>query len=304
MSTTIAGTGSPSPLPWITANSKLGAAAPAATGVSSPAAQHTPPLPEAAPASGAIALAEPAPRATLDSTVTLSRLDGLQASAVNIEQIAQIIQKQNQEAREAGRIDRQEQRDISASANQKAADDIRSQAVFDLVATCVSAAFSIVGAAVSLKGGMDEPSASEETPAANLSKLDDEEIELTTMSPKQGDEELPEGLDGAGDLQKAAKEAKGLGDLKAAERREATARLKGKMVEDLGKIAGSGFKMGGDYAAADQAAQKAKASSASSKADDDTDFIHAYVENIKSIQDKLAAMQQADNESMRQIINA
>ena len=79
---------------------------------------------------------------------------------------------------------------------------------------------------------------------------------------------------------------------------------RGVVVTEMGKIAGAGLQRAGAEKAAEKAEQEAKASAARTKAEDQTDFIHAYTDNIRAIQEKLSAIQQAEADTMRTILRA
>ncbi|MBL6080045.1 hypothetical protein JMJ56_18650 [Belnapia sp. T18] len=349
MSGTVSGTTARTPI-W-TALTRDVAVAPRLGGPVPDAREVPPPPPHSSSAAGAPLVALPAPRpgSGHDLGVTLSALDGLQANAGSIEEIAALLQKANLEARDAARQDRATQRAMAASADQKAADDIRSEAGFELAATCVSSAISIMGALAGLKGGMDAaairedvpeelqpeemPPELEEEPAVGESRpaveSDEGGFEMKEMDSKRvgkaassrteegasaAHDEAPEGDQGKAEKLAAWKEKEATKALQReqwkakqeplAKAREMRAHYVSDILTESGKIAGGALKMEGAQYAADKAAQQSAAGSARSKADDNTDFIHAYTDNVKSIQDKIAAMQQADAESKRQILSA
>lgn len=86
---------------------------------------------------------------------TVTRLGGLMgAGAFDLGAIARIIIEQNQEAREAARLDRETARDVQMTKLQEAADKIRSQASLALAASIVGGALAVVGSIVQLRGAM------------------------------------------------------------------------------------------------------------------------------------------------------
>jgi hypothetical protein len=195
------------------------------------------------------------------------RLGDFRVAAVNIQQIAQLIQDQNLQSRETARQDRQQARDADIAAQQKAADLIREAAIFSLVGTVVSSALSIAGGIAQMRG------------AATAMKLQ---------------------KSAATDLFMDKVQAKAV-EMKASSHIQ-IGQAWGQLLSSSGQIAGAGLNLGTAFTEAKKAEQQAESTKMRSRAEDETDFIRAYQENVRAVQEKLAALQQAEADTSRQIL--
>ena len=195
----------------------------------------------------------------------LGSLRHLAANSVGVQELAQVMHKINLEMREASRQDREVARDAEIASLQAAAQKIRDSAALQLFGTIVSSGMAIGGAAISVKGA-----------AKAQGKFDAE------MAKPQPNAMVAQQL---------------------ATQTTMTATGKSAIATEMGKIMAAGV----NIAAADEQAKKAEleadATRARTLADDETEFKTAYEKAIADVLDKLAEMQRAQSESMRNIAN-
>lgn len=77
---------------------------------------------------------------------------------------------------------------------------------------------------------------------------------------------------------------------------------RGQITTEVGKMAGAGLNFGAGRMEADKLEEQAKSSKARTAADDQTDFIRSYADNISAVLQKFAAIQEAQADTNRSII--
>jgi hypothetical protein len=261
---------------------------------------------------GAPLLPEPRQFSTLGVSGIGPRLGDFGTSAVGIQQIAQVVQEQNLQARETARQDRQAARDADIAAQQKVADEIRNAAVFALVSTVVSSGMAIAGGAVQMRGAVKavqlqraamapppDPAKTTNTASMTSTKSGAKAIELddfASRKPKTPPKDVAT-LDAERDQR-----------LKLAEPEIRAAADKGMagntLLTEGGKLTGGIVNIGASGAEARKAEEQAESTKFRSMAEDETDFIRAYADNVRAVQEKLAALQQAEADTNRQIVRA
>jgi len=301
----------------------------------------------------------------------LNSFMGLNTATTSVAAIAKIIQESNLQARESARLDRQQARDTDVSKQLKAADKTRDMANFNLAATAVTSAISMVGSVVSIVGavkadavrspvakqsgqlnleadtirnntaksaggGADTQVKSAHSAAQNSAgqevKSDlarpsvDVEIEMADMkadksvaqaAPRPDDVDVNVPSSGgsqpndATKLQMAEKQAdlldaKAARDLKNAEVEAANIdrnfTTAAQVTTETGKIIGAALQRVGAEKDAERMEIQAEASVARTRAEDQTDFMRAYADNVRAVLEKLSAIQQAEADTNRSII--
>jgi hypothetical protein len=76
------------------------------------------------------------------------------------------------------------------------------------------------------------------------------------------------------------------------------------LLTEGGKLTGGIVNIGASGAEARKAEEQAESTKFRSMAEDETDFIRAYADNVRAVQEKLAALQQAEADTNRQIVRA
>jgi hypothetical protein len=268
----------------------------------------------------------------------LNSFMGLNTATTSVAAIAKIIQESNLQARESARLDRQQARDTDVSKQLEAADKTRDMANFNLAATAVTSAISMVGSVVSIAGAVKAETLrgaalgrSEKlnvdadrlrNPASVPSDLATKEASRNLAGRKDSLEnavemqELGKGS-GASDLKDATTlkrdelkadrlDTKAARDLKTAEveasnidRKFTTA---AQVTTETGKIVGAALQRVGAEKDAERMEIQAAASVARTKAEDQSDFMRAYADNVRAVLEKLSAIQQAEADTNRSII--
>jgi hypothetical protein len=257
---------------------------------------------------GAPALPEPKAFRNDGASGTLLSLRDFNTLAVSIQQIAQVIQDQNLQSREAARQDRELARDADIAAQQKAADEIRRGAIFSLVSTVVSSSMAIGGGALQMRGATQAFQTYRQAAATPQNQLTNPAAQI----PKPGGSVEMDNLAAkrppppAQDPQVAALERRmRISEAEPKARYQAdmgTAR--GQIATETGKIGGALLNIGTAEAEAEKAEQLAESAKMRTRAEDETDFIRAYADNVRAVQEKLAALQQAEADTNRQIVRA
>lgn len=262
-------------------------------------------------------------------------LRSLSASPVNIQQIAQVMQEANLRERDSARLDRQAARDADVAAQHQAADKIRDAANFNFAATIATSAMSVLGAVASTVGAVKainiraDASAEAEALTNNASSLRLDALEdtadATTMrtdAAKLGTPGDPMTVRQQAELNQAAAtmdrsavlknlEAQQLetsaqkitlaGDV-AAKKLDTYSQLGGTAVTEAGKATGAALQRVAAERDAERSELQAKSTVARNQADDQSDFIRAYSDNIRAVLDKLSAIQQAEADTNRTIL--
>jgi sugar (pentulose or hexulose) kinase len=73
-------------------------------------------------------------------------------------------------------------------------------------------------------------------------------------------------------------------------------------LSSTGQILGAAMTCATAWTEAKKADQQAESTKMRTRAEDETDFIRAYQENVRAVQEKLAALQQAEADTNRQIV--
>ena len=229
-------------------------------GAADGSAGDTPSLPPPAPDVGGI---------SLPASINVSDM---------IAAVARLLVEQQQEGKETARADRQHALAMDQEALQRVADEIRSQAAFELAATVVSSAISIAGSVVQLRGAVRAQNA----------------LSNNVIGPKVTD--LPETTPSASPVPAEAAVAqysRSISDKYTGV---------GQVTTQVGNIAGGAVKIG----AAEQEAEKAEAQADSTKmqtaADQEKEFIQAYADMIRFVLDKLSEAQSQEAQTNRQIV--
>jgi hypothetical protein len=247
-------------------------------------------------------------------------LQDFKLDTYSLQGLAKVLFDSSLEQRKAAREDRAAQRDANIAAQQQVADEIRSQAAFAFAASMVSAGISIVGAAVNI--GSQVKSMRTEVQAQKLNtdaqKLDGLAGKSSlAQETKMQNARFTEDSVARTKLQNEARWEAGEGTrlrTDAAQGRSAASELsntaqaltqKGAAGQQIGTAIGQ---MGGatlNLFASEQEAEKAESQADSEKArtaaDDQTDFIKAYEENMRKVLDVLQAVQQAEADTNRTI---
>jgi hypothetical protein len=255
--------------------------------------------------------------------VTTVSLQSLRLQPNSVQDLAKVIFEANLEQRKAAREDRAAKRDANIEAQQKVADEIRSQAAFAFAASMVSAGISIVGAAINIgsqvKSMKVEAQAQKLQTHAQKLDIDAGKAELSQQQTMQNarfmrDDALrteahqkagvfreeaatlkTEATDLRADAAKFSNQAQGLTQKGAASQQIGSA---------VGQMGGASL----NFLAAEQEEDKARAQAESEKqrtaAEDQTDFIRAYEENMRKVLDVLQAVQQAEADTNRTIARA
>lgn len=254
------------------------------------------------------------------------RLSDLRLSPDNVQELAKLSVENDLQARQASREKRAADRESDYSLQMSAADKMRSQAALTFAAAVTMSSIAIVGSAVSIAGSAKATKSSMDGPdgPSSSGKAKAPEVELPTLretAPSSGtagkyrfSNDAPEG-GGAPksgvDEQRAEMSAVNRDASINAAVMKQNVRAQaiqtkysaaGSMITELGRMGGAAM----NYQAAEMDAEKTEMQAQASKfrtlGEDESEFVKSYTDNIQSVIQKLAAIQESEAENMRQII--